>query len=385
MARVHTIFASGVLAVCVIAACSGVARAQATNKIEADLRDQFAVSAPLGGGRTSLYAYSKQDPPVTKGPNNQVTTELTSNGVMMMAPSAQSLNAQSNNIVVIAKDGKKAIYGPPLVALRNQPKSPIKILGDIEGLQSRSDAYSGLAAQLNLGAKAGGRQISALASVDRSAGPVPSGSAAGAALDPFTVPSGSSFDYGPTIDATLQLINPSVFGGIEFYALDSTVLTTDAVDNFIEDGSPFEDTLWTLSLTADRPLGSTSAVQVDFELNPDALKEILLPSSYLLSLPGFSTGLGDPEITELVEGAIDNATSQGLTFDNGAASLGGFALFPVGTQFQPTGSDVVYAEGANAVLTAVPEPATLLLIGAGLLGLASVSSKRHNRRSCSPA
>ena len=74
--------------------------------------------------------------------------------------------------------------------------------------------------------------------------------------------------------------------------MDGSVFTTDDVNNFPDDGSPLEDTLWNLSLSADGPLGSTSDVDVDFELNPLAFNEILLPSSYLSKPAGI---LGQPD------------------------------------------------------------------------------------------
>ena len=195
------------------------------------------------------------------------------------------------------------------------------------------------------------------------------------------MPAGSSYAYAPTIDASLQLTNSSASGGAEFFAVDSSVFTTDDVNNFPDGGSPLEDTLWNLSLSADGPLGSTSDVDVDFELNPLALNEILLPSSYLSSLPGYSASLTAAQIATLVEGAIDDAIGQALTFDSGSGtvSLSAFALFPAGTLFQAADGGVVYAEAVDAGLTDVPEPATLWLVGAGLFALAGVSLKRRNR------
>ena len=200
------------------------------------------------------------------------------------------------------------------------------------------------------------------------------------AFDPFMVPAGSSYAYAPTIDATLQLGDSSASGGVEYYALDSSVFTTDDVNNFLDDGSPLEDTLWNLSLNADEPLGGTSGVNVDFELNPLALNEILLPSSYLSSLPGYSAGLTSEEIAMLVEEAIDSAIGQALTFDDGTCVLQDFALFPSDTLFHAADGGVVYAEGVDAGLSDIPEPATLWLVGAGLFALAGVSLKRGSFR-----
>ena len=92
---------------------------------------------------------------------------------------------------------------------------------------------------------------------DTSKGKPPDGSAAGGAYDPYPVPGGTSYNYGATIDASRQFDDNSSFGGVEFYALDSTVFTEDDLENLTEDGSPFEDTLWSLSLSGAGVLAGT--------------------------------------------------------------------------------------------------------------------------------
>src|SRR5439155_19738910 len=93
-----------------------------------------------------------------------------------------------------------------------------------------------------------GTQISAEAT--SAAGP-PGCKAAAEGLDPFSLPGGTSYPYAPTLDASLQVPAPSSTGGVLFYALDSVVFTTDDIGNFVVDGSPYQDTLWTLSVSAD--------------------------------------------------------------------------------------------------------------------------------------
>jgi hypothetical protein len=199
------------------------------------------------------------------------------------------------------------------------------------------------------------------------------GSAAGEAVDPFTVPGGSSYAYDPTIDATLQLPDSSIFAGVEFYALDSFVFTSDDVGNFNEDGSPFADTLWFLSLAANGILSSTAGVEIDFELNPIAPEsELLLPSSYLSTLPGYSAGLPATAIGPSIDNEIESRILQMLTFNDHSVTLQNFALFPADTLFRPVGGDVVFADGVAAVGSTVPSPASLWLFGAGLIGLAGM-------------
>src|SRR5208283_3961990 len=83
---------------------------------------------------------------------------------------------------------------------------------------------------------------------------------------------------------------------------------------------------------------------------------------------GHSASLTDDELAELIDDAVDTAVEGALGFADGTASLQGFALFPDGTQFAAA-NDVEYAEGVDAGLNAVPEPASAWILAAGLLGL----------------
>jgi hypothetical protein len=79
--------------------------------------------------------------------------------------------------------------------------------------------------------------------------------------------------------------------------------------------------------------------------------------------------------------AVNSAIAQVLTYDSssGTVSLITYSLFPDGTRYH-LDADVVYAYGVSAGLTVVPEPATLWLVGAGLIGLAGMRLKRRNPR-----
>src|SRR6266852_7042516 len=148
MARAKIIF-EGVLAVCVIAAYSGVARA--TSIVQADLRVGFD-SAVLNPRRdlTSLYACSEQDSPVARGPNVVAPVSLTSNGVVAPTPTlplpTPGAPRAGESIVLKTKGGAKLEY-KPVVVLRNQLKSLITRVNDIESLVSSSGFYKGTAMQ----------------------------------------------------------------------------------------------------------------------------------------------------------------------------------------------------------------------------------------------
>lgn len=174
----------------------------------------------------------------------------------------------------------------------------------------------------------------------------------------------------------LQLPNSPSSGGVGFYALDSYVFTTDNVDNFVEDGSPYQDTLWTLTLIGNGVVANPKKVAVDFELNPAALNELSLPTWYLMSLPGYSKGLGAGVIASLIDNQIDTAVESDLRSDGDEVTLDDPSLFPAGTLFQPANSGEEFADGVLAVETVVLEPTSLSLL-VGLLGIRS----RH-KKSC---
>lgn len=355
----------------VIAACIGAVYSQALGGMVTAEVGFSPDPVKLGiDGTTSLSAYSQQG----NKTNGTFHTTLITGGVDKSATAPKP--TESDLLIKVERKGGTVQKYSPIVKLNKQAKSLVTEKGDAEEVVSQTGAHTGAGAQL-VREGDGARLIGAVAFADESNGKPPNGKAAAGAYDPFTLSGGASYVYGATINATLQLSDFSAFGGVEIYALDSSVFSDD-LNNFVEDGSPFENTLWALSLTADGPLAGTSGVQIDFKLNPLALSEIQLPSSYLFGLPGYSSGLTNAEIAGLINDAVVNAISQALTFDGSTASLANFGLFPSGTLFRAAG-DVVYAEGVSVGLTDVPQPGTLWLIGAGLLGLAGVTLKRGGR------
>jgi hypothetical protein len=242
-------------------------------------------------------------------------------------------------------------------------KQSLTARGDNVTVTSTSGNYSGQAAAFI--SSGGVRGISADATT--SAAPPPAGNAAARAYDPFEIPSGSSYVYDPTITATVELDSPDASGGIAAFAVDSSVFTTDSVDNFTADGTPLNDTLWYLSVGGDTPTTSTSDVLVDFELNPLALNEIMFPSSFLASIGPYSDT--DSEAL-LIDQALDQSIASQLALNGDAVDLNGVDPFPTGTMFQAISGGVEYADDVDAVVSAAPEPASLVLLSGSLVILA---------------
>ena len=226
-------------------------------------------------------------------------------------------------------------------------------------------AYTGSGNQFQ---SATGKYLAAFGSTNSKDKKPPEGAAAGAAFDPILIPGGALLAYSPMVDASFQIGDSSITGGADIYAVDSTVFTSDDLSNFLNDGSPFENTLWHLNLAANGPVAGTSDVSVDFELNPLALDEIIFPTLYLVSLPGYSMDLSDQELAELIDEAVDKAVREAFVLVGDTVQLQNFLLFPDGTLYAPINS-VEYAEGVDAGLTTVPEPASILLLASATLML----------------
>ena len=80
----------------------------------------------------------------------------------------------------------------------------------------------------------------------------------------------------------------------------------------------------------------------------------------------------------LIDSAVNNAIIGALEFVGGSVSLQDFAPFPDGAQYVTT-SNVEYAQGVDAGLNVVPEPASISLLASGLLGFCGL--RRFPRKS----
>ena len=194
------------------------------------------------------------------------------------------------------------------------------------------------------------------------------GEAAGSAEDPFSVSPGTYRDYQYSAHVAITLDQAS-FGGLTYFALDSRYT---AVNTFYERGQPFDEALWSLSISATGPLGSASDLDVAFSYNPAALT--------LLHSDGV-TRYTNEEIAATIEGFLGRNISDGsldTTFDLFPSSTN--TLLPGSTAYSVTSSDgdpITYAFGLNAGLTSpIPEPSTFALLGIGILGLLGYGWRR---------
>jgi PEP-CTERM motif len=243
-----------------------------------------------------------------------------------------------------------------------EQKQSLKLKGDNETATSTSGIYTGQASAF-ISAK-GVRGITATAYT--TANPPPGGSAAAQAIDPFEVPSGTAYVYDPTVTGSVELDTANAAAGFAAFALDSSVFTTDSLDNFVDDGAPLDQTLWYLSVGSDQPTASISDVFVNFQLNPLALDEIQFSTGFLASLGTYTDTASE---VLLIDQTISQFVESQLTRNGSEVDLDTAHLFPAGTMFQPIAGGVEYADAVDAVVTQVPEPGALPLFGFGLAGL----------------
>ena len=370
------------LSLLVLGAWSGTATAESI--AQATIQTPFQ-EANLGRtGKFWSYAYSKQNQNLTLG-TPQVGPNATTGLTAVLGGTPRTLTIKTKGPDITVSSTVTGVSGPsinypgeklPSVAPEqsftdpvwtgNSPaltKRSLSTPGDNVEITSTSGMYKGRAAAV-LSLK-GVRFLLAQARIFGT--PPPQGAAAAKAYDPFEVPSGSIFGYDPTVTASVELDSPGVAGGFAAFAVDSSVFVSDSLDNFVDDGSPLDQTLWYLAVGGDTPTTSTNAVRVDFQLNPLALNEIQFSSSFLASLGPFSDTVSE---ALLIDQAIDRFITSQLALNGADVALNDVHLFPAGTTFSAIAGGVEYADDVDAVVTTVPELGTLSLLGIGLAALA---------------
>jgi hypothetical protein len=317
--------------------------------VTTSLNGRNVIAGPL------TYVQPGQPITVNTGVLRQNTAALVDNYTMRNAQATPEINYYQPTVGLGVTTGTASNTRTVPVAIR---KNSIANPGDNVTLTSTSGAYSGTAkAFVSTG---GVRGISA----DATGTPPPGGRSAARAFDPIDIPSGSAFSYSPTISATVQLGSSGIDGGFAYFAVDSSVFTSDTVDNYLQDGAPFDGSLWYLTVGGDSRTAGTSDVQVDFQLNPLALNEIQLPASFIASLGTFTDT--DSEVL-LIDAAIDQSIGSQLTIDGDTVGLTNVNVFPSGTTFTAINGGVEYAEDVDAALTTAPEPASLTILATSVV------------------
>jgi hypothetical protein len=396
-ARARTEFGALIVGVCIGMA----AHSACATVVMADTFTGNSLPAAIGpvgpGATTSLYAYSVQTGTVAPaGPNAAVTSGNRNSGtpVTLVVPVTEGVAGGVGPTIRVPHPPSNLPIssGPPLVVERGVPKANLSSAGDMDSLTSASGDYSGTATQFERSVGfpnlATGTVKEIQAQVETS--PTRStrirqalpGKAAAQAVDPFTVAGGSSYAYLIGVDASIDIDESPDQAGVLVFGTDSNMFTTDTLDNFVEDGDPLNDTLWTLALSGDGLIDSASELGIDFELNPLALQEINFPTSYLAALPGYSASLTPDELAPLIDAEFDDRIGQAVSFGSGFPTLTGFSLFPDGTTYTPlNGLDDTYLDGVAAAVEA-PEPSGLAMLGAAL---PTAALFRRRGRTRSPA
>jgi hypothetical protein len=328
-------------------------------------------SAPAfsSGGYLNVAAYSEQ---ADIGSNASVTSDVVLGGTTAASPgqyrSGVGLTSQKiavpsgfkvspltgNTVPNYTFSGPVAqILGPGQFALT---KGQLSEPDDEVSITSTTGAYSGSASVSNqtnplINLNFPKYAITAEATVDDSGDVVPGDSSA-LAGDPVNIPAGT-YTYDPSLDCSVQLNPKGEEGSARVYAVDGATFTSDSVDNFVADGEPLDQSLWTLTRYGSQ--GSVVGIRgYDFYLNPTALSEITFPASYLASLGSYTDTTSE---ALLIDQAVDDEISS-LTGD--ISDLTDFDPFPTGTSYTPLMDGEEYADGADAAIEA-PEPGAIFL------------------------
>jgi hypothetical protein len=247
----------------------------------------------------------------------------------------------------------------PVKYLPAQPKSKIKINGDVENLTSTSGGYTGTAQQFQSskgvrGIFATGFTTSAVAGI-----------AAAEAFDPISLAGGTGIAYSLDIDVDFKSGNPKLDAGAEFFAVDSN--SAGGNPNVFD---PTSDDLWTLDFSEDGTSAGPGNIGVDFELNPSET-EISFSSSELTTM-GCASAINQDSCIDTWE---DTQLDNDFTSDGAGGEMEDVQLFD-GATYTPGGSGPVeYAIGVDAGVEA-PEPPSSALLVAGLAALAIFYRRR---------
>jgi hypothetical protein len=390
----------------ILVPCAG---AQANPRGEVEAGNNFGFSggnqSASGSGQgnvQSVRAMSRVN--TVPGPtiNMNVTPTFISGG-MDVPISAGSLNpppavpvfwnwVQSGTISVIYRTGPMGRdrslfnFSPSVVMVRrfttttgtslSFPKGLFTMAGDRIGIQSETFGWTGLG-QMSYDPFNSSYDLLATA---QSPGGIIVGQAAGNAIDPFTIASPTPLTYGPSIYGSVDIDPGDVneFAGADWWASDSYV---DPSTGDGDEPSP-EDSLWYLSISADQSTANLSDLDIDFDLNPEALNEIVFTPSFLAGLGSYSNSTQE---ADLIDAYFDDEIDSAITFSGDDATLPtGFDPFPNGTTFLPEGGSVLYADGVDAGIADAPEGGTLGYVLLGVLGLAGFVRVRAGRARAMP-